>query len=87
MYYLYVIQNEAGEYYLGYTANLENRLADHNAGSNKSTKNHKWELVYYEAYVSEKYARNREQALKKNRRMKTILLNRISESLSFLVVR
>ena len=87
MYYLYVIQNEVKEFYTGYTANLEKRLAEHNDGSNKSTKNHKWELVYYEAYVSERYARNREQVLKKNRRMKTVLLNRISESLSSLVVR
>ena len=87
MYSLYVIQNEAKEFYLGYTANLEKRLADHNAGSNRSAKNHKWELVYYEAYVSEKYARNRERTLKKNRRMKAVLLNRVKESLSFLVVR
>ena len=83
MYYIYVIQNEAKEFYIGYTANLEKRLADHNAGLNQSTKNHKWELVYYEAYVSEKYTRNREFTLKKNRRMKTILLKRIKESLSF----
>ena len=87
MYYVYVIQNEKKDFYVGYTANLNNRLADHNAGRNQSTKNDKWELVYYEAYVNESYARNREQILKKNRRMKTFLLERIKESLSYLVVR
>ena len=82
MYNVYVIQNEVKKFYIGYTANLEKRLADHNAGSNLSTKNHKWELVYYEAYISEKYARNREQTLKKNRRMNAFLMKRIKESLS-----
>ena len=83
MYYTYVIQNEAKEFYIGYTANLEKRLADHNAGSNQSTKNHKWELVYYEAYLSEKYARKREQTLKKNRRMSAFFMKRVKESLSY----
>ena len=50
MFYVYVIQNEVKGFYTGYTANLEKRLAEHNAGSNQSTKNHKWELVYYEAH-------------------------------------
>ena len=83
MYYMYVIQNETKEFYIGYTGNLEKRLLEHNAGSNQSTKNHKWELVYYEAYVSEKYTRNREQTLKKNRRMNAFFLKRIKESLSY----
>ena len=83
MYYVYVIQNNIDEYYIGFSKNLEKRLAKHNAGGNQSTKNHQWELVYYEAYINEGYARNRERALKKNRRMKTILMNRIKESLSY----
>ena len=87
MYYVYVIQNEKHEFYTGYSANLTKRLADHNAGGTHSTQGHQWELVYYEAYVSETYAREREQALKKNRRMKTFLLKRVEESLNYLVVR
>ena len=83
MYYVYVIQNEEKEFYLGYTANLQKRLADHNGGGTKSTKDHRWELVYYEAYRNERYAYEREQTLKKNRRMKTFLLNRVKESLSY----
>ena len=83
MCYVYVIQNEKKQFYIGYTTNLHNRLAAHNAGENASTRGHKWHLVYFEAYVSERYALEREQSLKKNRRMKTILLNRVRESLSF----
>ena len=82
MFYVYVIQNEREEFYLGYTTNLFNRLSAHNDGLNQSTKNHKWVLVYYEAYVNERYAYKREQTLKKNRRMKTLLLKRVKESLS-----
>ena len=83
MYYVYVLQNETSEYYIGYSENLQRRLAEHNAGGNQSTKGHQWDLVYYEAYKREKYAREREQKLKKNRRMKTFFLKRIEESLSY----
>ena len=83
MYYIYVIQNEVKEFYTGYTSNLEKRLKAHNAGENQSTKNHIWELVYYEAYVSESYARKRELVLKKNRRMSSFFMKRIKESLSY----
>ena len=83
MYYVYVIKNETDEFYTGFSANLEKRVIDHNAGRNESTKGHQWKLVYYEAYVSEYYARERERVLKQNRRMKTLLLNRVKESLSY----
>ena len=87
MYNVYVIQNEKQEFYIGYSTNLERRLAEHNAGENHSTRGHEWHLVYYEAYISEWYAREREQVLKKNRRMKTFLLERVRKSLNYLVVR
>ena len=77
MYYVYVIRNEAEEFYIGYSADLKKRLADHNAGGTQSTKRHQWELVYYEAYVHERYARKREQALKRNRRTNTFLMERV----------
>ena len=83
MYYVYVIKNETEEFYTGFSANLEKRVIDHNAGKNESTRGHQWKLVYYEAYVSERYARERERVLKQNRRMKTLLLNRVKESLSY----
>ena len=83
MYYIYVIRDRdnSDRYYLGYTSNLENRLTSHNNGENRSTRGIKWELVYYEAYKNEYYARERERVLKRNRRMKQFLLSRIRESL------
>ena len=82
MFFVYVIQNEANEFYIGYSSNLEKRLLQHNEGQNKSTKGHQWKLVYYEAYVNEKYARNREEKLKRNRKTNSFLMNRVKESLS-----
>ena len=83
MYYVYVLRNESNEFYTGYTANLKKRLEQHNSGINQSTKGRQWELVYYEAYTNESYARKREQALKKNRRMSKFLMERVKESLSY----
>ena len=83
MYYVYVIRNETDEFYIGYTANLNKRLAGHNAGMSQSTKGHQWEIVYFEAYVNERYARKREQSLKRNRRMNKFLMERVKESLSY----
>ena len=82
MFYVYVIRNEANQFYTGYSSNLERRLAQHNGGQNTSTKGHKWQLVYYEAYVNEKYARKREEKIKRNRKTKEFLIKRIQESLS-----
>ncbi len=81
MYYVYVIQNESGARYLGFTSNLANRLAAHNKGLVRSTKGHKWELVYYEAFKSEQDARRRERNLKKSGQARRWLKERISASL------
>jgi putative endonuclease len=50
MYYVYIIKDEDGRLYVGYTKDVQKRIADHNAGNTSSTRGHKWELVYYEAY-------------------------------------
>jgi putative endonuclease len=67
MYYVYLIRNEAGTIYTGFTANLKNRLKAHNLGMNTSTRGHQWEVKYYEAYKSEEDARKRERALKQGK--------------------
>jgi putative endonuclease len=67
MYYVYLIQNEAGEIYTGFTKDLRKRLQSHNEGLNKATKGHQWQLVYYEAFRSEADARKREKSLKAGR--------------------
>ena len=57
MYYVYLIRNRITKNtYIGYTNNLVRRMKEH--------KDKKPELLYYEAYKSEKDARIRELKLK-----------------------
>ncbi len=66
MYFVYVLlsQND-GNYYIGFTSNIENRIKKHNSGSVLSTKYRRpLELIYYEAYVEERDALGREKFLK-----------------------
>ena len=81
MYYVYVICKSDGGIYIGYSNNVERRLAEHNSGENKSTKGHPWKLVYYEAYFSRKDAMRRERMLKQRGQAKRHLKERISDSL------
>jgi len=57
MYYAYVLKKDRGDFYIGYTADLKRRLTEHQK---------EWPcgLIYYEAYLLEKQARNRERKLK-----------------------
>ena len=83
MYYVYVLQSEIdnGRFYLGSTKDLRQRLKSHNLGENKATQGDQWNLVYYEAYVELKSARDREHKLKHDGRAKRYLMQRIKESL------
>jgi putative endonuclease len=66
MHYVYVLQSgfDAG-LYIGYSANLRRRLAQHEAGDSVATAHRgPWKLIYYEAYLEETDARGREEFLK-----------------------
>lgn len=72
MYYVYLIRdNVKKQTYIGYTNNLRRRVNEH--------KHKKPDLIYYEAYKSEKDARRREISLKRRgqtvRRLKERLLD------------
>ncbi len=55
------------EIYIGSTNSLKRRVVEHNKGKEISTKRYKpWQLIYYEAYITEKLARMREKRLKYN---------------------
>ena len=61
MYYVYILKrlNHAKhQYYIGYTNDLKRRLKEHQDSGKKV------ELIYYEAYQTEKLARTRERKLK-----------------------
>jgi len=66
MYYVYVLKSEKdGNMYVGCTGDLRERVALHNAGQVKSTRDRRpFELVYYEACRNQKDALRREKYLK-----------------------
>lgn len=65
MWYVYVLRNKQGRWYIGSTKDLRKRILRHNSGMNKSTKyGVPWKLVYYEACLSKEDARAREKYLK-----------------------
>ena len=68
MYYVYLLQSEINKHiYIGSTKNLRMRMDVHNRGKEFYTKLYKpWNLIYYEAYFTEKLARLREKRLKQN---------------------
>jgi len=58
MYYVYLIKSVSDKnFYIGSTNDLRRRLSEHNSGLVFSTQSRRpFELVYYEAYRSEKDA-------------------------------
>lgn len=67
MYYVYVLENQDDKsLYIGFTANLKQRLFYHDNGkggrTTKSKKN--WKLIYFEAYIHKSDALGREKFLK-----------------------
>jgi len=83
MFYVYCIQSLDDEerFYIGSTSDLRRRLEQHNTNENRSTKNHQWRVVYYEAYMTDHAARIREQKLKQHGNTKQALMQRIKASL------
>lgn len=85
MYYFYIIQSikKPDAIYSGSTNNLKKRIGEHNQGNVVSTRRYlPWRIVYYEAYVSEADAREREQKLKRHGKGNDELKKRIKRSLS-----
>jgi putative endonuclease len=65
-YYVYVLLSEKDKnFYTGYTKNVNNRLAQHNAGKVESTKKRvPFKLIYWEGCLNQKDALGREKYLK-----------------------
>lgn len=66
MFYTYVIKSiKDRRWYTGYSGDLRKRFKEHNEGKNFSTKNRgPFEIIYYEACISEEDAQAREKFLK-----------------------
>lgn len=60
--------------YVGWTVDLERRLAEHNTGKGaRSTRGRAWALIYVERYVTRRQAMSREWHLKRDRRFRKLL--------------
>lgn len=74
MYYVYLLNNKKdNKTYIGYTDNLVRRLKEH--------KDKLPELIYYEAFKSEKDARTRERMLKQRGQSVRRLKEKLKDSL------
>ena len=77
MFYVYVLKNpKTGALYYGFNSNLRQRFAKHQ----EMRKHAGWELVYYEAYLNEQDARDRERMLKHYGAARDHLKRRIARS-------
>ncbi|MDO8269107.1 MAG: GIY-YIG nuclease family protein [Candidatus Levybacteria bacterium] len=65
MYYLYILKNQTGKYYIGSTINVSERLKRHNSGGSNWTSKYKpWDLVYIEEFGTKSEAIKREKVVK-----------------------
>ena len=75
MYYIYYLQSkkDKNHTYIGYTADLVERVERHNNELVLSTKPYKpWKLIFYEAYLNKADAKRREEYLKTTKGRKTL---------------
>ena len=66
MYFVYILESQKDHnWYIGFSRDIEQRLAQHNAHKNRSTRfRGPLKLIYYEAYIEKKDALGRERFLK-----------------------
>ena len=65
-YYVYILQsNKDNSLYIGYTHDLKNRVQKHNRGESQFTHSRvPYKLIFYEAFLREVDAKNRETYFK-----------------------
>ena len=66
-FFVYILESELdNSFYVGQTANLEERLSRHNKGYNRSTSlKRPWKMIYYET------CKSRSEAMKLEKRIKS----------------
>ena len=78
VYMLKTIESKRKKTYVGYTNNLKSRLSKHNSSSGaKSTRGHKWIIIYKKEFTSKSKAMSFEYKLKKDRLERKKILNSI----------
>ena len=77
-FYVYMLKSTSvgfNKTYVGYTKNIKNRLIKHNSNKGaKSTKGHKWILIYKKKFKTKNEAMSFEYKLKKNRKQRKLIL-------------
>ena len=80
-YYVYMLKTLSGlkkKTYIGYTINLKNRLNKHNSSKGaKATRGYKWKIIYKKRFYSKNEAMSYEYFLKKDRKKRLSILERI----------
>ena len=78
-FYVYMLKSTTfgfNKTYVGYTKNIKSRLKKHNNNKGaKSTKGHKWILIYKKRFKTKSEAMRYEYELKKNRIKRKLILN------------
>lgn len=79
-YYVYILQSiKYKKLYIGYSANLKQRIVEHNSGKSAATKPYiPYRLIFYEAFLNEIDAKHREVYLKTGyglRSVKKMMIN------------
>jgi len=76
MHWVYVLRSDDDKkFYIGYTANLDRRLAEHRRGVTHTTRRMKSpRIIFHEAFVSETDARRREKYFKTSKGRKALQL-------------
>ena len=69
MFFTYILYSDSlSQYYIGYTSDLDSRVARHNSGGSRYTKRGiPWRLVYFESFGTKSEAISRERFLKRQR--------------------
>ena len=79
-FYVYVIGSKKKNKvtYVGWTNNLKKRIYRHNLGSGaKFTRGRKWKMLYFESFDTKIKAMKREFVLKKDKKFRYFLRNKI----------
>ena len=68
MFWVYVLENAKGQFYIGHTNNLKNRISSHNRTGKTlgkfTRKNGPWRLVWSEEHADRAFAMRREREIK-----------------------
>ena len=77
-FYVYMLKSTSvgfNKTYVGYTKNIKDRLTKHNSNKGaKSTKGHKWILIFKKRFNTKNEAMSFEYKLKKNRKQRKLIL-------------